>query len=86
MTSSSSMILKSRRDLKEISDQNLFRGLWRGSGSSGFFGLSRLFGSTNERAKTVPRVASRIFNWTSKCLGAYRKIVGAVTLGKERCL
>jgi hypothetical protein len=34
-------------------DQNLFRGLWRGSGSSGFFGLSRLFGSTNERDKTV---------------------------------
>ncbi len=80
------MILKSRRDLKEIRDQKPFRGLWRGSGSSGFFDLSRLFGSTNERDMTVPRVASCIFNWTSKYLGAYRKIVGAVTLGKERCL
>lgn len=26
-----------------------------GSGSSGFFGLSRVFGSTKERDKTAPR-------------------------------
>jgi hypothetical protein len=32
-----------------------FRGAWRGSGSSGFFGLSRLFGSTNEIDRTDPR-------------------------------
>lgn len=29
-----------------------FRVVWRKAGSSGFFGLSRVFGSTNERAKT----------------------------------
>ena len=32
-----------------------FRGVWRGSGPSGFFGLSRLFGSMNERYKTDSR-------------------------------
>ena len=32
-----------------------FRGAWRESGSSGLFGLSRLFGSTKERDKTDPR-------------------------------
>jgi hypothetical protein len=31
------------------------RGTWRGFGSSGFSGLTRLFGSTNERDKTDPR-------------------------------
>jgi hypothetical protein len=31
-----------------------FRGVWRGAGSSGFFRLSRLFGSTNERDNTDP--------------------------------
>jgi len=38
--------------------QKLFRGAWRGaglSGLSGFFGSSRLFGSTKERDKTDPR-------------------------------
>ena len=35
----------------------LIRGAWRESGSSGFFGLSRLFGSTNERDKTDPRTS-----------------------------
>jgi hypothetical protein len=66
--------------------QESFRGAWRGAGSSGFFGLSRVCGSTNERDKRNSRVASCIFNWTSKYLGAYRKIVFAVTLGKERGL
>ena len=32
-----------------------FRGAWRESGSSGLFGLSRLFGSMNKRDKTDPR-------------------------------
>ena len=31
-----------------------FRGAWRGSGPSGFYGLSRLCGSTNQRDKTNP--------------------------------
>ena len=35
---------------------NTFRGAWRGSGSSGFFGLSRVCGSTSERDKTAPRI------------------------------
>jgi hypothetical protein len=34
--------------------QKPFRGAWRGPGASGFFGLSRLIGSTNESDKTDP--------------------------------
>ncbi len=37
--------------------QEPFRGAWWGSGPSGFFGLSRLFGSTNERDMTDPRTS-----------------------------
>ena len=32
-----------------------FRGAWRGAGLSGFLGLSRVCGSTNESDKTDPR-------------------------------
>jgi hypothetical protein len=32
-----------------------FPGAWRGADSSGFFGLSRVGGSTNERDQTAPR-------------------------------
>ena len=34
--------------------QKPFRGAWRGAGSSGLFGLSRVCGSTNERDQPAP--------------------------------
>ena len=34
--------------------------MWHGTGSSGFFGLSRLFGSMNERDQTDPLYGTRV--------------------------
>ena len=49
--------------------QEPIRGEWRGSGSSGFLGLSRLFGSTNERDKTKKRGReSFLIAWSETCL------------------
>ncbi len=40
-----------------------FPGAWRGAGSSDFFGLFRVCGSTNERDQTAPR--KRYTGWNS---------------------
>ena len=44
------------RPLETRRRQEPYRGVWRGSCSSGFLGLSRLVGSTNQRDKTDPRI------------------------------
>ena len=52
LTAFSSFPRKNKREHSEFLEVKLrpqsFRDAWRGSGSSGFFDLSRLFGSTNE--------------------------------------
>ena len=47
--------MRSRKMGEENRVQEPFPNAWRESGSSGFFGLSRLFGSKSERAKPDPR-------------------------------
>ena len=60
MTAFSSFPRKNKRGYYEFLEVNLrpkpFRDAWRGSGSSGFFGLSRLFiWFDDERDKKAPR-------------------------------